>query len=237
MKRLLALLLPAALLLVAGCGDDGGATTVPGLECPEPVVVASAEELVDQLNNLVWEGLGAYSSGVLPITADLVVTGTIALDASALPVPNDCRQQSDCSPVAGLVLGSEVTGAVGEGDANLVCGDSYARILLTDTTVRLRAYLRDTHPCTFNATPMVQVLPACGTACGEGQRMCPVDGVCYAAGTAYCQSCEGGSKESCACQGSEGPLEEGASCTYWESGDVRCDGTCRAGVCDAGTCP
>jgi hypothetical protein len=235
MRRLPAVLLSAA-LLAAACGDDGG-TTAPSLECPEPVAVTSAEDLVDQLSVLLWEGVGAYSSGVLPITSDLVITGTVALDASALPVTNDCLTRSDCSPQAGLILNSDVAGAVGEGDANLVCGDSYARILLTDTTVRLRPYLRDTHPCTFNFTPMVEVLPACGTACGEGQRMCPVDGVCYAAGAAYCQACEGGTKEACACQGPDGTLDEGASCSYWQSGDVRCDGTCRDGACDAGSCP
>ena len=171
--------------------------------------------------------MGAYSSGVLPITPDLVITGTIALDASTLPVTNDCLTRSDCSPQAGLILDAGVAGAVGEGDANLACGDSYARILLTGTTVRLRPYLRDTHPCRFNFTPVVEILPACGTACSEGQRMCPVDGVCYGMGVGYCQACEGGTKEACACQGPEGPLEEGAACSYWQSGDVRCDGTCR----------
>lgn len=245
MTRLLASVLCAALLLATGCGDDGGGfsstsavtVTAPSLECPEPRIVTSMEDLTDELTFLTWEGLGAYSSGVLPITADLVITGTIALNASALPVPNDCLLRSDCSPQAGLILDSAVAGAVGEGDANLECGDSYSRVIFTNTTVRLRPYLRDMHPCRYNAVPMVEVLPPCGAACGEGQGICPVDGVCYELGAAYCRSCEGGTKQACACRGPEGPLAEGAACTYWESGDVRCDGACHAGGCDAGTCP
>ncbi len=245
MTRLLVLLLCVALLLAAGCGDDGSGSsstsgvtvTVPRRDCPEPRIVTSEEDLTDELTVLIWEGLGSYSSGVLPITGDLVITGTIALNASALPVPNDCLLRSDCSPQAGLILDSAVPGAVGEGDANLECGDSYSRVVLRDTTVRLRPYLRDTHPCRYNAVPTVEVLPACGTACDAGQGLCPADGVCYELGTGYCQACEGGTKEACACRGPEGPLAEGAACNYWQSGDVRCDGTCRAGVCDAGPCP
>jgi hypothetical protein len=245
MTRLPALLLCAALLLAAGCGDDGGGpsstavvtVTAPELDCPEPRIVTSAEDITDELSALIWEGLGAYSSGVLPITSDLVIIGSIALNASALPVPNDCLQRSDCSPQAGLILDSAVTGAVGEGDANLECGDSYSRVILTDTTVRLRPYLGDTHPCRYNAVPMVVVMPPCGTACGEGQGLCPADGVCYELGTGYCQACEGGTKEVCACRGPEGPLAEGASCRYWQSGDVLCEGHCRQGGCDAGPCP
>jgi hypothetical protein len=235
MNRPSALLVCAALLAVVGC-DDGG-TQARGVECADPVAVTSADDLIAELTALSWESHGNYTSGVLGITPNLVITGTVALNASSLPVPANCGERADCSPQAGLILSADVTGAVGEGDANLVCSESYGRVLLTDTTVRLRPYLQDTHPCTFNLTPMVEVLPACGSACTEGYRMCPADGVCYAAGTAYCQACEGGTKETCACRGPEGSLRNGASCTYWESGDVRCDGTCRDGACDAGPCP
>ena len=244
MKRRLSALVLAALALAAGCGDDDATSssttttvTVPGLDCPEPRVIVVVEELLDELLFMEWRGLGPYTSGVLPVTADLVITGTLAIDASALPVPGRCAQRSDCAPQAGLILNESVAGAVGEGDANLECGESYGRIVLTDTTVRLRPYLRDTHPCRYNATPMVEVLPACGTPCAEGQQLCPADGVCYEQGMAYCQACEGGSKEACACRGPEGPRTEGAACSYWQSGDVQCIGTCREGACDTGPCP
>lgn len=239
MTRLRVLVVGIVLLSVAGCGgDDGGSAaggptaTLPDLECPEARPVADSQDLLDELALLPWEGWGLYSSGVRPVTVDLVITGTVVLDASAVPAPENCLNRPDCSPQAGLVLGPAVTGVVGEGDAYLECADSYARLVFTDTTVRLRPYLRDTHPCAFNYVPMVEVLPPCGAPCGAGQGLCPVDGVCYALGDAFCRSCEGGTKEECACRGPEGPLEEGASCSYWQSGDMKCEGRCRAGACD-----
>ena len=72
---------------------------------------------------------------------------------------------------------------------------------------------------------------------GGNGRQRQADGVCYEAGESYCRLCEGGSKEDCACRGGEGPLAEGESCTYWQSGDVQCVGTCRQGVCEADPCP
>ncbi|MBN2113633.1 MAG: hypothetical protein JW785_05835 [Acidimicrobiia bacterium] len=239
MTRLPALVVGLALLFVTGCGDDDGGlatvgptSTLPDLECPEARPVIDSQDLIDELALLTWEGWGPYSSGVKPVTADLVITGTVALNASALPVPENCLSRPDCSPQAGLVLHPGVAGAVGEGDAYIECADSYARIVLTDTTVRLRPYLRDTHPCAFNYVPMVEVLPPCGTPCSEGQGLCPVDGVCYSLGDAFCRLCEGGTKEECACRGPEGPLEEGAPCSYWQSGDMKCEGRCRSGACD-----
>lgn len=237
------LALGLVLALVAGCEDGDGetssttSTTLPPLECPDPVTVSSTEDLVAVLAATSWEGLGGYTSGPLPITPDLVVTGTVVLEAADLPVPQGCLDRSDCSPQGGFSLPSPVPGAAAEGDAGLPCGDSSARLTLTDTTVRLRPYLRDTHPCRFNYVPAVAVLPACGVPCGEGQALCPYDGVCYAVGSTFCRLCAGGSKEACACQGEDGPLAEGASCTYWQSGDVQCMGTCRQGTCEAEPCP
>jgi hypothetical protein len=246
--RTLALPVLAAVMLAAGCGDGGTSssstttlaitttTTLPPLDCPDPVVVSSTEDLVAALAALPWEGAGAYTSGPLPITPDLVVSGTVVLEAGQLPIPATCLGRSDCSPRGGFWAGS-VAGVVVEGHADVTCLSAASRLTLTGTTVRLRPLLSDTHPCAFNYVPVVQVKPPCGTPCSSDQAMCPADGVCYARGTTYCQSCEGGSKEACACRGPGGPLEEGASCSYWESGDVRCDGICRQGTCDAGSCP
>jgi hypothetical protein len=233
------------LAVVAACGDDDGGgsssstttTTLPPLQCPDPIAVASTEDLVAVLAATAWEGLGAYTSGPLPITPDLVVTGTVVLNAADLPIPANCLGRTDCQPQGTFRTGTPVPGATLEGEADLTCTEGYARLTLSATTVRLRPALRDTHPCRYNFVPIVEVAPPCGSPCGEGQALCPVDGVCYSAGTGFCQACEGGSKEACACRGPEGPLEDGASCTYWESGDVRCDGRCEQGVCAVGACP
>jgi len=239
-----ALLVMAAVMLAAGCGDDGGTsssstttTTLPPLQCPDPIAVSSVEDLVAVLAATAWEGRGAYTSGPLPITPDLVVAGTVVLEAADLPIPENCLSRPDCQPNAGFRTGVSVPGVLADGVADFTCSDGFARLTLSDTTVRLRPFLRDTHPCRYNFVPLVEVAPPCGSPCGDGQALCPVDGVCYAVGTGFCQACEGGTKEACACRGPEGPLEEGASCSYWQSGDVRCDGTCRRGTCDAGPCP
>lgn len=244
MKRIPAVVVLAAVMLAAGCGDDDGTsssftttTTLPPLECPDPILISSTDDLVAVLAAIPWQGAGAYTSGPLPITPDLVVTGTVVLDAADLPMPADCLGRSDCRPQGAFSTGMAPPGTALDGEAGLDCGSGAARLTLTDTTVRLRPLLRDTHPCRYNFVPLVEVAPPCGSPCAEGQALCPVDGVCYSAGTGFCQACEGGAKEACACRGPGGPLEEGARCTYWESGDVRCDGTCRQGTCDAGPCP
>lgn len=232
---------PMLVLVIAlgACGgDDGGAsttasTTLPPLECPDPVAIGSTEDLVAVLAATSWVGMGGYTSGPLPITPDLVVSGTVVLESSDLPIPQGCRDRSDCSPEGGFRMGIPVTGVVAEGEALGSCVDGYARLTITDTTLRLRPVLYDTHPCRYNFVPIVTVAPPCGTACGEGSRICPYDGSCYAAGDVFCRLCTGGSREVCACQGPEGPREEGASCSYWQSGDVQCVGTCRQGSCES----
>jgi hypothetical protein len=238
--RKTAVVLVLALVVVTGCGDGGGvgsssttSRTFAVLECPDPIAIASTEDVVAVLAATSWEGQDGYTSGPLPITPDLVIAGTVVLEAGALPIPQNCLDRSDCSAQGGFRMSVPVPGVVAEGDPDLPCDNSHARLTLTDTTVRLRPYLRDTHPCQYNFVPAVAVVLPCGTPCGDGQALCPVDGVCYDAGTGFCQMCGGGSAEACACQGAEGPLEEGASCSFWVSGDVQCVGTCRQGTCES----
>ena len=230
--------------LVAGCGDGGGdasssttSTTLPPLECPEPITITSSEDLVAVLAATSWDSLGEYTSGPLSITADLVVSGTVTLEAADLPIPQDCLDRSDCSPAGGFWVGAPVTGVVGEGEAQGSCVTGSARLTITDATLRLRPVLYDTHPCEYNFVPFVEVVGPCGSPCGEGAELCPYDGACYQAGATFCRLCTGGDKEACACWGPEGPLDEGASCSYWQSGDVKCIGTCRQGTCAVERCP
>jgi hypothetical protein len=231
--------------LSAGCGDDGGATTLPTAvttttfspttlpppDCPAPVAISSTGDLLAVLAGMDWAGSGAYSSGLQPITPDLVVTGTVVLEAAAIPLPAECLERSDCSHQGGFFGGALPAGATLQGEADLTCLTAASRLTLANTTVRLRTVLVDTHPCAVNFVPVVEVEAPCGTPCGPGLALCPGDGVCYAQGDSFCRRCEGGGREECACRGADGPLPEGAHCTYWQSGDVRCDGTCRQGTC------
>ena len=242
--RTAAVALGLAFALVAGCGDDGGetsssttSTTLPPLECPGPITIASTEDVVAVLAATSWESLGGYTSGPLPITPDLVVSGAVVLEAVDLPIPGNCLDRTDCSQQGGFRMGLPVPGVLAEGEAEGPCISGFARLTFTDATFRLRPVLYDTHPCQYNCVPLVAVVPPCGTPCGNGRALCPVDGVCYDAGAAFCRLCSGGTKEACACQGPEGPLEDGASCRYWQSGDVECTGTCRQGACEAEPCP
>jgi hypothetical protein len=237
--RKAALALGLTLVLAVGCGDGGGetssttSTTLSELDCPGPIAIASTADLVEVLADITWEGLGEYTSGLLSITPDLVVSGTVVLEAADLPIPADCLARPDCSPQGGFWIGAPVPGVVAGGDAPGPCVVGFARLTLTDTTIRLRPTLYDTHPCQYNFVPFVEVVGPCGSPCGPDAELCPYDGACYRAGATFCRLCEGGSKEDCACQGSEGPLEEGASCTYWVSGDVQCVGACRQGACES----
>ena len=84
-----AMALGLALVLVAGCMDGGGdasssttSTTLPPLECPEPIAIASTQDLVAVLAATSWDSLGEYPSGSLSLTADLVVSGTVTLEAA-----------------------------------------------------------------------------------------------------------------------------------------------------------
>lgn len=228
-----------ALVVVAGCGDGGGdasssttSTTLP-LECPEPITITSTEDLVAVLAALPWGWLGGYTSGGPAVTPDLVVGDSVVLEAADLPIPQHCLDSSGCSPQGQFWMGSPVPGVQAEGGVDSPCTGGIARLTFNDTTFRLRPFLYDTHPCRYNSVPTVEVEPPCGTSCGEGSQLCPVDGVCYAAGANFCRLCEGGSKETCACRGPEGPLDQGASCSYWQSGDVKCVGTCREGTCES----
>ena len=172
-----------------------------------------------------WAGAGAYSSGLQPITPDLVVTGTVVLEAADIPIPEECLERSDCGHKGGFYGGSLPAGATLQDEADLTCLTAASRLTLTNTTVRLRTVLIDTHPCAVNFVPVVEVEMPCGPPCPEGSDLCPGDGVCYARGDTFCRLCEGNSRQACACRGADGPLPEGASCSYWQSGDVICAGT------------
>lgn len=225
-------LLVLVVWVVVGCGDDAAdqtTTTSPGLVCPDPAEVASQDELLTLLASTLWaEGWEG--------TAHLVVEGTITLDSAAVPLHEDCLSRTDCRHEAALYVSDPVPGVTiaGPGLEDYNAFTDSRRLVFTDTAVRIVAAMRDTHPGPYNYVPTLTVHPPCGTPCAAGLLMCPANGLCYDFAGYYlgwCLGCEGRDVRECACRNAEGPLPDGARCYFAASGDVRCSGTCRDGVC------
>jgi hypothetical protein len=247
MRREIALFVPL-FLIAAACGSDSGLFTDTGgetsgtvtstgsddveLECPEPVAVDDVQDIVDVLAGMDWIGYGPYSSGPLPISPDLIVTGTVEMTSADVPVPQSCLDRDDCLDEA-TFSGSGLTGVSFEGEPESEYTFGFTSMTITDTTIRLRPYMQDRHPSPFNSVPIVSVRDRCGAPCGEGSALCPIDGTCYAFvdSDAYCTICEQRPVEECICRTPEGPVPDGESCEYFISGDVIITGTCRDGVC------
>jgi hypothetical protein len=217
--------------------DTAGGSDVPQppLVCPEAITVTEADDVFSAVAAAGWGSLGPYSSGVQPITADLVVQGTLTLQAADFAVPTGCSGRDDCRATAMFVLRGAPAGVTGAGEDPQAWLGGFPSLVVTDATIRLRPLVTDTHPSEYNFVPMLHVLPACGTDCGAGdeRRLCPADGACYDVGRggAYCRLCLGRDKQDCACWTTDGPQEDGESCWFMVSGDAMCAGTCRGGTC------
>lgn len=226
----------ALVLAAVACGDDGATTTtveMPGLTfdrsaCPVPVEVGDAAGLLAVLEGLAWDQVGPYSSGSVPDSPDLVITGTITIAGDQVPIPASCLDREDCRHTA--VFAGDRPGATIEGSDGWFEGEP--SLTLADTTVRLGAALMDTHPGPYNFVPLITVLGPCGEPCNAGQFACQADLSCYGTFDAYCRRCEGRSAPECACRAPEGPLPDGTPCDYFVSGDVIESGTCRNGLCE-----
>ncbi len=234
----------------AGCGDGAAVqelsvSTAPATStsivvpfvCPAPILVDDPSDVVGALAAVEWRGLGGYSSGAVPMTPDLEVSGTVVVSAAVVPVPVSCRERSDCHDGASFVMSVPIPGVKLGGTAGADFQPGAATLTLTDTTVRLRPVLRDTHPGPYNAIPVVIVEQSCAMPCPTGTEKCPVDGACYALGDLFCRLCEGRSAAECACRQPEGgALVDGEECDFQVSGDVICAGECRFGVCVSDGC-
>jgi len=217
------------ILAMAGCGDDERpAVTLDPTACPDPIEVNDVAGIVAALEEVTWDQAGPYSSGSEPPSGDLIVRGTIVIEAADVPLPQECLARGDCRHVATFSAVGKA-GAVVEGDDDLYGGET--RLTLTDTTVRLGLTLMDTHPGPFNFVPLVTVLGPCGEPCDAGQLACPGDGSCYGSFDTFCRRCEGRAAAECACSTIDGPVEDGEYCEFFVSGDVIQAGVCRSGVC------
>lgn len=240
----------AVLVLTSACGADPdaggtGETTTPTvtttfvLECPEPVAVEEAADITALLDTLEWGTSGPYGGGPLPITPDLVVRGTVVLESGEVPVPESCLGRPDCLHEAGFAS-SELRGVTLDGSPEGDFLGLAGRLTLTDTTIRLRPVMVDTHPGPANYVPTIRILEPCGTPCGSAASMCPADGVCYDTSrspSSFCLFCEGKAAPECACSATPGTVPDGEACSFFRSGDVICAGRCRSGTCVSEECP
>ncbi len=226
-------------VVAAGCGGESVQTTeVPVLECPEPIPIAGPEDLISVLVGTDWRWVGPYSSGGLPVTPDLVVAGEVTIEAGDVPLPESCVEADDCLHEVAF-FDSSLDGVMADGPSAADWIGGYGRLTISDTTVRLRPTLEDTHPGPYNSVPTVSVLAPCGSACSDGAALCPADGACYGTGgtpSAFCLFCEGKGDRECACSAEPGSLPDGTRCEFYLSGDVICTGECRDGVCVSEGC-
>ncbi len=244
MKVRVLVLVAAGALVASACGsNDTGlvttsiSTSVVEFQCPDPVAVTTAEEILAILAETDWRGSAAYSIGTVSMTPDLAVSGTVVLHAEDVPVPASCLERNDCFDGASFLMGGGYEGVTIDGTAGPDFQTGAATLTLSDTTIRLQPYLRDTHPGPYNAVPFVSVAEACSTPCREGSKRCPVDGVCYAEGDIYCRRCEGFSAADCVCRLPDASFaDDGEFCSYPLTGDVMCAGECRNGTCVAEGC-
>ncbi len=235
----------------SGCGDGsdvfgGRATTASGgadpattYQCPDPIDVEAATDITALLAEMVWRGAGPYGGGVLSITPDLIVSGTVTLESATVTVPESCLGRSDCLHAVGFSA-PELDGVTLDGSPEGDFIGLAGRLTLTDVTIRLRPVMIDTHPGPANYVPAVRVLEPCGTPCGPAAATCPADGVCYDTRgnpSSFCLFCEGKRAEECACSATPGTVPDGEPCSYYISGDVICTGTCESGTCVGEGCP
>jgi len=216
------------ILCGAGCAvtdfgqHDGGGST-----CASPQVVSSTDELIQRLAVIEWTPVGGYSSHIPSVSHDMFISGVVRLAAQQIPVPQSCLTRHDCRHEVLLTVASSQPEI--ECQANDMGGCH--TISLTDTTVRFRGIMRDTHPSRWNFSPVLEIISACSTPCSSSEFRCATDNTCWSSFDAYCRLCGGQSKEACACQSAEGVLPDGSDCHFWMSGDVIQSGTCQAGIC------
>jgi hypothetical protein len=202
--------------------------------CTAGPTITAANELVVLIDATPeWVAEGPYTTGCLPASSDIRVTGTVTVQTDRITVPALCRNRSDCRQAVRFRSSSLPPG--------VECLDpepwySYALcagITLRDTTVRLRMVLEDIHPSSFgNAAPIVDVLPACAAPCGDSEFACEATHTCWSTARDHCAYCLGGSNEACGCWRGTRFDDDGAPCSVWRSGDLVESGTCRAGACD-----
>jgi len=196
--------------------------------CAEPVTVNSKAALIQTINAMGWGGMSSYSSGILAVSDDIQVTGTLTLTSGDVALPPNCDagvsycRQEVLFDVQDGVTGVTIGGEQGAG--------GWTSVTFADAVVRFRLVVVDTHPSQYIATPVLLILASCESDCASG-RKCPGDHVCYNE-SEYCRYCDAKTKEACACFTFDGPEADDSDCFFAVSGDVMCQGKCQDGVCE-----
>jgi hypothetical protein len=235
---------PLLLVLLIGCasqedsgGSGSGSGSLPTFEqacapvaCATGSVATEAshvEAVID--GTTTWTPFGPYTTGCLEASMDVPVHGSFTVRGADLAVPSDC----------GIGCGQDVRFRLRDQPAGVECIGPISyfdftlceEVKLTDTTVRLRMLIEDVHPAEENYIPIVEVLPACVSACGTDQLACEATNTCWNNARDYCAYCLGGSNEVCGCWDGETFAADGETCSIAQTGDTYVGGTCQTGTC------
>jgi hypothetical protein len=233
---------PLLLVLATACasqdaGGSGGDPNLPTFDqacspqaCASGAVATEAAHVravIDATTS--YTAIGPYTTGCLEATKDVPIHGSFNVRGTDLAVPTNCG--SGCGQDVRFRLRDEPAGVECIGPTYYFDFTVCDEVKLTDTTVRLRMILEDVHPADENFIPIVEVMPACETACESDAFACEASHTCWNTVRDHCAYCLGGDNEACGCWDGDGFVADGVACTIALTGDTYVSGTCEAGLC------
>ena len=157
------------------------------------------------------------TDGLETITFDITSTAALSVDI------RDFVPKGSDLPLIGIDIRGVVPGLSGGGGRSVS--------IRPGTTFRIRFAKRPFPPISSSA-PLVTFEAPCRAACGERERRCVEDDICYATGGEYCKECSHESPERCACVAPDGSDQpDGTSCSFFLS-DLPASGRCWSGRCE-----
>jgi len=225
-------------MVIIGCSsDDNGIRAygtdqasffnIPKQDCPTPVEVTTAGEIV-ALVEATGYGLDSQVPyyGRIPITTDIKVTGTIEFSVDDFTPKQENLVFSIKGDVPGLTPQDFVETSHGayQGEAG------YHKLVLSDTVFRIRPIAFDLHPA-GGSLIILEIRGACPEQCGDDWELCPGDHLCYPPGKMFCVYCANRKSAECSCYQAEKILEDGSQCHYDQSVDVAVEGVCQDEIC------
>lgn len=230
---------------VDGSADDRSRASEPP-RCGEVRNVASADELVAEVDKLPWQTATLGRTLVLSSSDDLVATADLELDAASLPTAPSCVPVAEgAEPDCQVTLFRDVAFPAWSGPskvAGVTCakvgprptrrgGTCAALRIAKGTRFRLRAVVEGMHPGLPSVWPSVEIERPCTAACDTNEVRCAATQTCLPEGQAACLYCEAGEQAECACRARSGSVADGTACSYDEGPDLVAGGTCEEGRC------